>query len=468
MRGPLVFLVLLLPVGAGSEPRVSGTFLDTPAQRAAEDLARQANVSVRIQPDSTGPVSGRLQDVPFTDALRMLFGTSWRRIDERTYEIRPDPPEDRSDPSVSDEASLAKMVASCDLKGARELLVHRPDLLRKRQGGETALLRAARSGLTEMVQLLLDAGADVQEQDARGHSSMWLAAAGSCPSTLKLLFARGARPQWVDPRAEQLMFAVSNLEILDMLLAHGGNLSVRDATGATLLHLPNSMGGRPDRVDTARLAYLSGLVQRGAPVNGRTKAGGTPLHSAASWSGYKTSREYMRVLIAGGADVDARDNRGTTPLYVAQDPEAMAMLIAHGARVDLQDETGETPLHAAVGRDSSECVRILLDHGARTERTDKRGATPLLLACIYGRVATLRLLLEHGAAVDAAGPDGRTALHEAAERLDLESARMLLAHRASPLARTRDGLTPADLATLRRPKDCGEMVRLLEMGRAAR
>ena len=58
--------------------------------------------------------------------------------------------------------------------------------------GRTALIEAASAGHTKTAGLLIDAGADVNAQQAQGYSPLWLASYKGHPEMVKLLLAAGA------------------------------------------------------------------------------------------------------------------------------------------------------------------------------------------------------------------------------------------------------------------------------------
>jgi len=123
--------------------------------------------------------------------------------------------------------------------------------------GATPLMRAAKSGETSIVKLLLDAGADPKATLANGNNA--------------LMFAAG--------------------------------LGWRDGSPAA----PSYDQGTPeDAVATIEL-----LLTKGLDINGTNTNGDTPLHAAVSG---RAAPEIVRALIQHGARLDATNKRGQTPL----------------------------------------------------------------------------------------------------------------------------------------------------------
>jgi ankyrin repeat protein len=124
-----------------------------------------------------------------------------------------------------------------------------------------------------------------------------------------------------------------------------------------------------DAIYGSQTKRVASLILRGAPVNGSTKAGSTPLYVAA----VQGEAEIVRLLLEAGAD-----------------PNRESM-----------DETEGTPLCAAAAHDRAEIVRLLLEHGADPNvvegKDDEVPMTALRWAQNYGHSEIIRLLLEAGA-----------------------------------------------------------------------
>ena len=213
------------------------------------------------------------------------------------------------------------------------------------KNGETALCSAAWYGDLEMVQLLLNLEADVNDRGFDNWTPIYNASRG--PSS------------WA---------------------SHGSYNNPQ--------LLP----------DVARL-----LLERGADVNARIEhrsdgnpEGNTPLHTAAD----RGRVEVAHVLLDCGANVGAEDKTGRTPLHVAakhREVETVRLLLEHGANVRAEDNVGRTPLHIAAKFGKIEAVRVLLEHGANAGAEDNKGRTPFRMASAAGEEETMKLLLEHGA-----------------------------------------------------------------------
>ena len=116
------------------------------------------------------------------------------------------------------------------------------------------------------------------------------------------------------------------------------------------------------KLDTVRL-----LIKNGADVTARDGTHSTPLHLASS----KGSAETVNTLIQHGADVNAQNESRSTPLhlaassYLALEGTIVRLLIRHGANIDAKDSEGRTPLEIALSEGNSWIAKLLSDYHTR-------------------------------------------------------------------------------------------------------
>ena len=202
----------------------------------------------------------------------------------------------------------------------------------RNQLGETALLLASRYGYVKCVSSLLRAGADVNSSDHFSTSSLMNTAVEGYAKCTRELIAAGANVNMADHLGyTALIFSAQNgfSECVNELLKAGANVNASSKGGQTAL----SGAAR------CNLECMDLLIKAGADTNQISKA----LHYAANYS----SEKCVNRLIQAGADVNFLDLRGRTALMkaVKKDYSKCAeLLIGAGADVNIADDLGDTAL----------------------------------------------------------------------------------------------------------------------------
>lgn len=340
------------------------------------------------------------------------------------------------------------------------------------------LLHAAAAGQADIVQVLLQRGADIEESEYYERTAIEYAAANGHLPCVELLHRAGAARS---EHALQAAFLLNQTEIVVYLLRHGvvapaltASLTQRSLTGETalmqaladgeparmelllslapqLLNMQNSYGETAlmQAVEADNLAAVKLLLQHGADSAIKNDAGLTPLDAA-----YRCANRFVvealdlanapatqpqlalryacaegdvelarRVLSAGGVDVNERPVGGCTLLASAVDAQSeplVQLLAAHGAQL-----ADASALYMAVYTDQPEMVRLLMQHThvcPRTPRYRHNGFTEqqklnalLHVACRYNALETVKMLLAAGADMNARNKDGDTPLILAAK-----------------------------------------------------
>ena len=140
-------------------------------------------------------------------------------------------------------------------------------------------------------------------------------------------------------------------------------------------------------------------------VHQRGWIGDTPMH----WPAHNGLVEILEILIEAGADFEADEVNcyGGKPLHWASEskPDAVQMLIDRGAQVDSRnvletsDFHGATPLimNARQRDDCSEVTTLLLEAGADIHAQDAKGKTALARALDKNLKRIPDVLRQHGA-----------------------------------------------------------------------
>jgi hypothetical protein len=210
---------------------------------------------------------------------------------------------------------------SGDTAAVRAMIRADAGLLEMRNAwGRTPLCAVSRDGGDPVtIRMLVSLGADVNAADNSGWTPIMLAAWRPYKDVVDVLLDAGAElPVGGREGVQILDDAVGGgLErLFDALLARGASVD----TAGTLLH--SAAGGGSTRI-------VESLVGRGFDVNKKDRFGWVPLHIAAE----QGHREIVSFLLARGADIDARNTLGQTPYNVAQerdDGELMSYLESAG------------------------------------------------------------------------------------------------------------------------------------------
>jgi ankyrin repeat protein len=300
--------------------------------------------------------------------------------------------------------TIRSAVALGDAARVRELVGQDAGLLdRDIHWGRGGLLSlAVRHGHPEMVRLLLDLGADVNERTTLDEleepteswgQPLWMAALAGRRDIAELLLNRGADPNanlyasgWpLDHAYRQRDEAMKQL-----LLDRGAKPKPWTVTLAHDLDAARRM------LDTDASEEVASELTWSACSNGCPEIVAMAL-PRLTWPASDPRWDWILIQPPRSAGDD-----GEEEAYFA----CMELLLAHGIDPNVSSRFGQTVLHFTAARGTlSEAARVrfaamLLDHGAKLDvRDELLGSTPLGWACRWGREEMARLLIARGAPV---------------------------------------------------------------------
>lgn len=317
---------------------------------------------------------------------------------------------------------------------------------------------AAYFGILSWVQKLLKKSSlmklisnPANEKDSKGWTALMWAALGDQEDVMQLLVDHGANVNVMDSTKENtaLLLAIKgdNKVPVQLLLESGANTNINyHPHGWTALHLTSIHGDN---------AIIQLLVDHGANINAiQCAKGQAPLHLAALFGKAAT----VQLLLSYGVNVNVRSSdHGFTALFYAaiQGHEAtVQVLLDHGADIDMKDFDGFTALHLAVKQENEVLVQLLLDHGADVNiRGYDNDFTALYSAVLSGHPKIVLLLLNYGADINKRySKDGYTTLHISASQGQEDLVQLLLDHGADKDMKDCNGLTALQVATVREQK----------------
>jgi ankyrin repeat protein len=289
---------------------------------------------------------------------------------------------------------------------------------------DTTLFTAIRSGNATALQQQLDRGSDPNATQ-NGISALEVATLAGTPQQMKILLARGAKPNYADDDGITALFlAIPDTEKTTLLLDHGADpnqhskanysplIKLANCPGTTdLLRILIAKGADPKQAarDNALLYWAAGtddtalvglILRLGFNANDTVLSGDYPINSALTFRCSNT----LKMLVDHGADVNVAlpatflpNTRGLTALMqaaVADDEASFFYLLDHGADVNARCKTGYTALMLAqlAETDHPEITKALLAHGARAADKNPAGDNAITLAAKKGNTESLRLL----------------------------------------------------------------------------
>lgn len=310
------------------------------------------------------------------------------------------------------------------------------------RGGQTPLSWAADGGIDAIIQKLVDHGADVNQVDADSRTPLYRAAFNGHATTASILIERGARVNLASQSGwTPLMMAAErgHEATVQELLDAGADVCQVDNSGYCALSRAASAG-------RGRYGTMKQLLAHGAEVDRPSSQKKTPL----SWAAEKGHEDVVELLLDNGAEVDHIDSRNRTPLLWAAEKGHEAVvtrLLDKGADVNYCKTSGETPLYAAAGHGHSGIVKMILERGADVDhQIGSYRRTALAWAAERGFDAAVELLLLYGAEVDLEDSRNRTAMSCAAEKGHESVVKQLLAKGADVNNTDHVGQTPLSWA----------------------
>ncbi|KAI1131123.1 ankyrin repeat-containing domain protein [Nemania abortiva] len=311
----------------------------------------------------------------------------------------------------------------------------------------------------EMVQFLLNEGADPNVQGGEYDNPLGAAIFRGNVEIAKLLLEKGAKIDTVGNNYGTALIAAAqtnNKYMIELLLEKGAEINAEGgeygtALGAAVYNVrtavpergveivellldamadPNAQGGKYDNpLGTAAykgdVEIAKFLLEKGAEINTVGNNYGTALIAAA----YNSHEAMIECLLEKGAEINAKGGKyGTALIAAAVDgkPEIVEMLIDAGAHVNAQGGDHGTALGAAAYYWQREMIAILLDHQADINAKGGKYGSPLGAAihCEQSHQApyTIKLLVSHGADIELLNEEDRAVAlrYKSSEEIMLE------------------------------------------------
>jgi ankyrin repeat protein len=293
-----------------------------------------------------------------------------------------DYPRHRGEFHVQPEDTLHFAIAKGDLEEVKQIrkvsTVEEPFPINSLSvGGWPALYAAAYYGFPDLVEFLLESGADVDGQTASGWSPIHAAAAKGYLGCLRHLHAHSVDLEAYSPKGCTALYyaaAKGHPVTVSYLIEVGANVDgARDEIASKPLH---------GAAHGARTRCASVLIDAGADPNVRFHAKRyTPLHLAITDASHgddlnrEVFLESFIVMMPPTVDWEARAVSGATPLALAAmhgNASALELLLLVGARADTKTNHHQTAIELAEANGHLDCANMLY------EALRKVGKAPLV------------------------------------------------------------------------------------------
>jgi ankyrin repeat protein len=284
--------------------------------------------------------------------------------------------------------------------------------------GYTALTIATVNGYTDVVRLLLEAGANVNHRSKRNISTLQYAVYYNREDIVRSLMEYHPELDHVDDDGDTAFNSIqssTSVAIAKLLINAGSDPEIRNNEGNT----PLCKAVRFENVDIVKY-----LIAKKAELNIIGGKYGGPLHIACRW----INLELVKILDAAGVDVNLVDPTVGTPLqstcltcdysrsnYDKEKLESVIRYLINEAKADVTAVGGllGCALNAACVWSTPEMVKLILDKGAKIDAKDDMGRVAIHFAAVHS-LEYFESILDAGADIEVRDKMGRTALHCAA------------------------------------------------------
>tara|TARA_A100001011_G_scaffold176510_1_gene185213 strand:- start:20660 stop:21715 length:1056 start_codon:yes stop_codon:yes gene_type:complete len=343
--------------------------------------------------------------------------------------------------STSNSSKIFEFIDNNDFSSLSKLISEGADVNDRGDNNLTPLMLACSRGLFNIVELLLNSGADIYTVDTvLGASALHKAAQSGVVEIAQILLDKGAfiNLQSAATGHTPLIDAVwcKQVSMSKFLLEKGASVNIIGHHQQTVF---NFLGTEP--------VWTAGFT--------------TPSDEA--WGREILEMCNEKKLI----DNKAVDSQQLMSAVMSNDTKKVESLINSGVNVNEQSpiigsgNDGQTPLLVACFLGHTEIVRLLLEAGAIETINDYlMEATPAHKACYAGKPEALKVLLEL-ANVDltAQGPyNGYTALHDSCWHGHKDNVKILLDHGVPLDQRSHQGHTPSEFARFLGYTEIAEMI----------
>ena len=293
-----------------------------------------------------------------------------------------------------------------------------------KQGYSALYYAVARGAPIEVIELLLEAGADPGFERVRPIGIFPDGIVGDAANALLNTLVGGHGPH--EFREPVLAAALNRgeVDVVELFRRHGAELAYRDKDGYTAMQ--HAMFGPGDRLPL--IEYLIGL---GLELNGTSAYGESAIRSAYHYGAFSV----VRALLDAGADDDGLKWTRLMRAVTVGSLDDVEHQLAGSPDLEPRDTWDRTAIHVALLRGDRRIVEALVREGADLSWPGQLGSSSLAYAVEGGSSELVEWLVQQGHDVEGLDAVRSTCLAGAAERGDRDMVRTLLRLGADPDAK---------------------------------
>ncbi|MEW2922399.1 ankyrin repeat domain-containing protein [Muricauda sp. ANG21] len=279
--------------------------------------------------------------------------------------------------------------------------------------GWNVLDRAIYHGNIPIIEMLLEAGADVNHLDAQNENCLFKVIDLNNLGLVRKIVKKGAHVNQVSKDQGLTPICISlinrNLSISQYLSKKGAKINPFEPDGSVpfSIVIDNAEG------DEDLSPLIDFLIDSGLDINAQDYKGWTAIMKTIK----KGMKKTFKHLIKKGADVNLQNNDGNNPIFEAalkDDPEFLKIILSAGGDVENSLPSGFSPLMAACKMGFQQSSELLVNAGANVNKKDGAGLTPLMYAAT-SNIEIVRMLIKNQADSKTTCNQGKTALDYAKE-----------------------------------------------------
>ena len=333
-------------------------------------------------------------------------------------------------------------------------------MLRDRQSGGTAMYRAIDNGCTSVIRTMLRYdNVNLRCLDDDGHSLLHAASASGQIEIVRLLKEKNLDPNALDKQGQTTLHGASRhgkFEAVKVLLELGANPAIKDNFGRT----PSTVAWQYGHTQIMDILEGKATTAQGSSTSIRN-AKNLPLWSLARLGLMDLIQE---AFAAGKSEPPSREpGSDNTALHCAIEvgkTDILRVLLQNDREsIDHVNRYLRTPLHVASVMGDFDAMTELIKFNAELDLQDIWGDTPLSLAQAKAHWSVAIALIEQGSEIDKQRIDIKRTFFAAIEENNVKVVKLLLRLSADVLSRNMEGTTAIQLA-----EEIGnkEMIRVLQ------